>query len=99
MAASLIDELAASRVGIVGKITLAEVLNLIRVSSWSIIKDSVRYTGEVIEVSTGQVRPAIYEGVTIYRYITSGRDEFNYPVEDAFYEDEARMILIAARHN
>ena len=68
-------------------------------TSWAFITPCVRYTGEVIDVPTGKVRPGIHLGSTIYRHVTDERDEFNYPVEDAFYADEALTILISKRHD
>lgn len=68
-------------------------------TSWAFIIPCVRYTGEVLDVPTGKVRPAIHKGATIYRHVSDERDEFNYPVEDAFYADEALTILISKRHD
>lgn len=68
-------------------------------ASWPFIDATVRYTGAVTKTPEGEIEPALFRGVTIYRFISTALDEYGYPEVDAFYADEALTELIAARHD
>ena len=81
---------------------IAEAIKLVRRDasrSWSVIDATVRYTAQVTKTPTGEIEPALFRGGTIYRFISDEKDEYGYPLADAFYEDEGLTILIANRHD
>jgi len=62
---------------------------------------NVRYNGNDLSISSGEVLESEYLGSTYYRHISISVDTFGYPIEDAFYTGFDGVTLsnkIAERH-
>lgn len=53
--------------------------------SWINYVSDGQYTGVTTTIADGDVLTYLYDGVTIYRHITTATDTYGYPTEDAFY--------------